>query len=104
LLKKGIERAFGDSDKQNMIGKILIILRTLINILIYIATGIWSLLTIIVIFAFIHRWTNPGLKSISNHDLKDYGLITGFFLLIIGFLFFARFFIKKQSTSKQYDR
>jgi hypothetical protein len=48
--------------------------------------AIWSLLTLVVIIALIHRWTNPGWKSISNVDLLWYGelsiwLLGGFAIL-----------------------
>jgi hypothetical protein len=62
--------------------------------------GLWSILTIIVIFFLIHRLTNPGWKSISNHDLKDYGQITIIVLLIVGFMFLLRLLINKRLDSK----
>jgi hypothetical protein len=61
--------------------------------------GLWSILTVIVIIFLIHRW-NPEWKSISNHDLKDFGLITIAFLLVVGFLFLARLIINKILTHK----
>jgi hypothetical protein len=84
----------------HMIDKLLIIINKLINIIAYILLALWTLLTIIVIFSLIHRWVNPGWKSISNPDLMDYGGITIIFLIIIGFLFFIRFFINKRLASK----
>lgn len=78
-----------------MIDKMLIIVKKVINILTYIMIGLWSILTIIVVSFLIHRLTNPGLKSISNNDLKDYGQITIVVLFIVGFMFLLRIFIKK---------
>jgi len=66
--------------------------------------GLWGLLTIIVIIFLIQRWANPGWKSISNHDLMDYGQITIIILSIVGFLFFVRYFINKRLASKKNDR
>jgi hypothetical protein len=83
-----------------MTGKLLLTLKWLINILTYTMIGLWSLLTAIVVVFLIDRWTNPGWKSISNHDLKDYGLITIVVLLIVGFMFFMKFLINKQLVSK----
>ena len=78
----------------------MLIIKRLINILFYIIIGLWGLLTIIVIIFLIHRWTNPGWKSISNHDLMDYGQITIIVLPIVGFLSFVRYFINKRLASK----
>jgi uncharacterized BrkB/YihY/UPF0761 family membrane protein len=83
-----------------MIEKMLIIVKKVINILTYIMIGLWSILTIIVIFFLIHRLTNPSWKSISNHDLKDYGQITIIVLLVVGFMFLFRFIINKRLDSK----
>ena len=83
-----------------MIDKMLTIAKKVINILTYIMIGLWSIFTIIVIFFLIHRLTNPEWKSISNHDLKDYGQITIIVLLIVGFMFLLRLFINKRLDSK----
>ena len=83
-----------------MIDKLLTIFKKLISIIAYTILGLWSILTIIVIYFLIHRWTNPGWKSISNHDLKDYGQITIIILPIVGFLFIVRYFIKKRLAYK----
>jgi len=91
---------FPDFDKYNMIDKLLIIIKKLVNIIAFIMMGLWSILTIIVSFFLIHRWTNPGWKSISNPDLMDYGVITIIFLFIVGFLFFVKFIINKRLASK----
>jgi hypothetical protein len=78
----------------------LIIVKKMINILSYVIIGLWGLLTIIVIVFLINRWTNPGWKSISNNDLKDYGQITVVVLVTIGFLFFIRLLINKGLDSE----
>ena len=71
-------------------------MRKLINLLRYFIVGIWSVLTIIVIIFLIHRWLNPGWKSISNHDLKDYGIISLIFFIIFAVLKFVNFSISKK--------
>jgi ABC-type multidrug transport system fused ATPase/permease subunit len=83
-----------------MTNKLLLIIKRLINSLSYIMIGLWGLLTIIVIIFLIQRWANPGWKSISNHDLMDYGQITLIVLPIVGFLFFVSHFINKRLASK----
>lgn len=46
---------------------------------------IWLVLTIIVILLLVNRILNPGVKGISNYDLKDYAKIT----LIMAVIYFA---------------
>jgi hypothetical protein len=46
------------------------------------ALTIWGLLSLIVIAFLIHRWTNPGWKSISNRDLIGCGNFSGWLLVI----------------------
>ena len=81
--------------------KILIILRKLINILRFIFTGFWGFLTIIVIIYLIHRYLNPGWKSISNRDLKDYGKISLIFFSIFGILTFLKYYITKKLNKNE---
>jgi len=81
--------------------KLLIILRKLINIIKYIFVGIWGILTIIVIIFLIHRFLNPGWKSISNLDLKNYGEISLYFLPIIGILQYSRFLISRKLNNNK---
>jgi hypothetical protein len=81
--------------------KLLTILRKLINIIKYIFVGIWGFITIIVIIFLIHRLLNPGWKSISNLDLKNYGKISLFFLPVIGILQYLRFSIHKKITNNK---
>jgi hypothetical protein len=38
-----------------------------------------------VIFFLFHRWFNPGIKSISYSDLKDYGVVTALFFAFLLF-------------------
>jgi len=83
-----------------MTDEMLMIIKRLINILSYIIIILWGLLTIIVIVFLIQRGTNPGWKSISNHDLVDYGQISIVVLLTIGLLFLVRFLINKHFASK----
>jgi len=80
--------------------KVLIILKKLINVLIYIFTGFWGLLTMIVIIFLIHRYLNPGWKSISNRDLKDYGKISLIFFTIFGILTFLKYSINNKLNKK----
>jgi uncharacterized BrkB/YihY/UPF0761 family membrane protein len=100
IVEKTSNKPFTDFDKSNMIDKLLMIIKKLVNVIAYLMMGLWSILTIIVIFFLIHRWTNPGWKSISNTDLKDYGVITLISFLIVGFLFFVRFILNKRLVSK----
>jgi hypothetical protein len=81
--------------------KVLIILRKLINILRFIFTGFWGFLTIIVIIYLIHRYLNPGWKSISNRDLKDYGKISLIFFSIFGILTFLKYYITKKLNKNE---
>jgi len=80
--------------------KVLIILKKLINILIYIFSGFWGFLTMIVIIFLIHRYLNPGWKSISNRDLKDYGKISLIFFTIFGILTFLKYSINNKLNKK----
>jgi hypothetical protein len=81
--------------------KVLIILKKLINILRYILTGFWGFLTIIVIIYLIHRYSNPGWKSISNRDLKDYGKISLIFFTIFGILTFLKYSITNKLNKNE---
>ncbi|WP_179321130.1 hypothetical protein [Winogradskyella helgolandensis] len=81
--------------------RVLIILRKLINVLRYIFTGFWGFLTIIVIIYLIHRYSNPGWKSISNRDLKDYGKISLIFFSIFGILTFLKYSITKKLNKNE---
>ncbi len=81
--------------------KVLIILKKLINILRYIFTGFWGFLTIIVIIYLIHRYLNPGWKSISNRDLKDYGKISLIFFTIFGILTFLKYSITNKLNKNE---
>jgi len=67
-----------------------------LNILKYIFAGFWGFLTIIVIIFLIQKFLNPGWKSISNRDLKDYGIITLMFFAIFGILKVMTFSISKK--------
>ncbi len=71
-------------------------LKKLINILRYIFTGFWGFLTIIVIVFLIHRYLNPGWKSISNRDLKDYGKISLIFFSTFGILTLLKYYIRNK--------
>jgi hypothetical protein len=75
---------------------ILKLLRNFINIVKNIFAGIWGFLTIIVIIFLIHRFLNPGWKSISNIDLKNYAKISLLFLPIIGILHYLRILINRK--------
>ena len=58
--------------------------------------ALWIFLTVIVLIATVHRWMNPGFKSISNLDYYHYSLCTlGAFVLIASI-----FLIKKLSSSE----
>ncbi len=73
----------------------LFLLSKLMKILVYVLIGIWSLLTMLVFVTLIYRSLNPGRKSISHRDLKEFGIISLVFLITIGSLHFIRLFIKK---------
>ena len=81
--------------------KFLLSIRKLINIIKYIIIGIWGLLTIIVILFLIHRLLNPGWKSISNLDLKNYGKISLIFIPVIGILQYLRFSIYRKLNNNK---
>lgn len=76
------------------------ILKKLINTMTYILIGLWVLLTIIVIYFLIDKWANPELKSISNRDLKDYGLISIVFITAVGLLFIMKLNINKKTKTQ----
>ena len=84
-----------------MNNKFLIFLRKLINVIKYIFVGIWGFLTTIVIIFLIHRFLNPGWKSISNIDLKKYGEISLIFIPIIALIQYLRFLIQRKLNTKK---
>ena len=49
----------------------------------WLALAVWGLLTLAVVVFLIDRWVHPHLKSISNRDLQNYGLITIPFIVTI---------------------
>ena len=57
---------------------------------------IWFALTIIVILALIIRIANPGVKGISNYDLKVYAKISLVFAVIY---FVLKFLNRKQNRN-----
>jgi hypothetical protein len=65
------------------------------------AFTIWGLLTLIVIAFLIHRWTNPGWKSISNRDLLDYVYLSVWLLGIFVLTVIINLLIQKK---KKYSR
>ena len=79
---------------------VLIFLKRILNILKYIFAGFWGFLTIIVIIFLIQKFLNPGWKSISNRDLKDYGIITLMFFAIFGILKIMTFSISKKLNNE----
>jgi heme/copper-type cytochrome/quinol oxidase subunit 2 len=48
----------------------------ILRIIFWISLIIWGLLTSIVCFFLLDRWSNPHTKSISNRDLQDYAIIS----------------------------
>ncbi len=75
---------------------LLKLLKNFINIMKYIFAGIWGFITVIVIIFLIHRFLNPGWKSISNLDLKNYGKISLLFMPIIGILHYLKIIINRK--------
>jgi uncharacterized protein YggT (Ycf19 family) len=65
------------------------------------ALTIWGLLTLIVIVFLIHRWTNPGWKSISNRDLLGYFYLSGWLLGIFVLSVIIKSLIQR---NKKYSR
>ena len=45
---------------------------------------LWGLLSLVVLFFLIDRWTHPHMKSISDRDLKDYLKISLWLIGIFG--------------------
>ncbi len=80
--------------------RLFLIVKKLMTTLAYLIIGLWSLLTIIVAFFLIDSWSNPGYKSISNHDLKDYGKVTLIMIIVVGFMFFVKTIIDKHLRPK----
>ncbi len=65
-----------------------------ILIILYIPFGLLILTTL---FGLIHRWTNPGFKSISNHDLQQVSIVLIINLILIAIMFgFKQFFKNRQ--------
>lgn len=59
-------------------------------IILYIPFG---LLIVITLLGLIHRWTNPGYKSISNLDLQQISIVMFLNLILIVIMIgFKRFF------------
>jgi hypothetical protein len=56
-----------------------------------------TLLLLVTIVGLIHRWTNPGYKSISNLDLKQLFFVIAINLIIIVFLIFTKRMLKRAS-------
>jgi hypothetical protein len=50
--------------------------------------GLWTILTLIVLFFLLDRWTNPGRKGISDVDLMLYAKISLTMLAAAGLLLF----------------
>jgi hypothetical protein len=64
----------------------------IILIIFYIPLG---LLLLITTFGLIHRWTNPGFKSISNHDLNQIAIVMFINLILILFVIIVKRLLKK---------
>ena len=54
-----------------------------------------TLLLLITIVGLIHRWTNPGHKSLSNLDLKQLGIALAINLSIIAIVWTAKRLLRK---------
>lgn len=67
-----------------MNNKFLTLFKKSLNVLGNIFAILWAVLTIIVFVFLIHRLLNPESRSISNADLKQYGVISFIFLMIFG--------------------
>ncbi|TPG36341.1 hypothetical protein EAH81_19915 [Flavobacterium pectinovorum] len=71
-------------------------MKTFLNFSRKLISFIWLLLTVIVIFFLIQQFTNPGIKGISNYDLKLYLKFT----LCFAFIFISlKFFASKLKSS-----
>ena len=57
---------------------------------------IWFALTIIVILLLIIRVANPGVKGISNYDLKNYAKVS----LIFAVIYFVLKFLNRKTEQK----
>ena len=68
-----------------------------ILIILYLPLG---LLILITLFGLIHRWTNPGYKSISNLDLQQISIVMFFNLILIAIMIgFKRFLKNRQQQN-----
>jgi hypothetical protein len=63
-----------------------------ILIILYIPFG---LLILITLLGLIHRWSNPGYKSISGTDLKQIGTLILINVILIVFVYIIRQIIKQ---------
>ena len=62
--------------------------------------AIWGFVTAIVLVGSIHRWSNPGQKSISNLDLKEYMEFSFWVIGFVAILFLLhRFFSYRQKKT-----
>ena len=66
--------------------------RKIILIILYFPLTIFILITL---FGLIHRWTNPGYKSMSNFDLKQLGFAITINLILICFVLIIDKVVKK---------
>lgn len=75
-------------------------MKKLLNFIRKLILFIWLALTIIVALLLTTRITNPGVKGISNYDLKTYIGITLFFAVI----YFALKLIAKRNESNEIEQ
>jgi hypothetical protein len=54
-----------------------------------------TILILIILFGLIHRWANPGYKSMSNYDLRQLGLAITIILILICFVLIIEKVVKK---------
>ena len=58
---------------------------------------LWVVLTLIVLFFLPDRWQHPDMKSISDRDLIDYAVLSGFLLPLSGLFWFLAPFVNRRS-------
>jgi hypothetical protein len=54
-----------------------------------------TLLSLITIVGLIHRWTNPGYKSLSNLDLRQLGIALTINIALIAIIWIAKRRLRK---------
>lgn len=70
-------------------------MKTILNTIKYLLITVLGMLFLIAILGLFHRWTNPGMKSISDLDLKQLGLAITVNVILLALTIYSSRQIKK---------